>query len=195
MAGNGLIWTGEGNNTRSLTEKYPGKHLNENSSSCVFRLEYGNFSYYLGGDISGGYSKKGIKKAPWNDMQSAVSKVIGSVDVALADHHGYADSMNENLLKALNTKVIVLPIWDLYHPHPNAMQRVVNQGVPHIFPVGITEKRLAEMKEKGLANNIRKDGHIVVRVYKGGKKYQIFVLNDRSLDYEVIYKSKVFKAK
>lgn len=195
VAGNGLIWTGEGNNTRSLTADYPGKHLNENSSSCVFRLEYGDFAYYMGGDISGGYSKKGIKKAPWNDMQSAVSKVIGSVDVALADHHGYADSMNENLLKALNMNALIIPIWDLYHPHPNAMQRVVNHGVPHIFPVGITEKRLAEMKEKGLANNIRKDGHIVVRVYKGGKKYQIFVLNDRSLDYEVIYKSKVFKAK
>ena len=121
--------------------------------------------------------------------------LIGSVDVALADHHGYADSMNENLLKALNTKVIVLPIWDLYHPHPKAMTRIVKQGVPEIFPAGITEQRRNEMNEKGLGANIRKDGHIVVRVYKGGKKYQIFVLNDRSLDYEVIYKSKVFKAK
>lgn len=195
VAGNGLIWTGEGSATRAIADQYPKGHLNENSSSCVFRLDYGDFAYYMGGDISGGYSKKGIKKAPWNDMQSAVSKVIGSVDVALADHHGYADSMNENLLKALNTKVIVLPIWDLYHPHPKAMTRIVKQGVPEIFPAGITEQRRNEMNEKGLGANIRKDGHIVVRVYKGGKKYQIFVLNDRSLDYEVIYKSKVFKAK
>ena len=193
VAGNGLIWTGEGNNTRSLTEKYPGKHLNENSSSCVFRLEYGNFAYYMGGDISGTYSRKG--KNYWNDVQTQVGKVIGQVDVALADHHGYRDSMNENLLKALNTNVIVLPIWDLYHPHPAAMTRIVKQGVPEIFPAGITEQRRQEMNEKGLGDQIRQDGHIVVRVYEGGKKYQIFVLNDRSLDYEVIYKSKVFKTK
>ena len=195
VAGNGLIWTGEGSNTRAIADQYPKGHLNENSSSCVFRLDYGDFAYYMGGDISGGYSKKGVKKSPWNDMQTAVSNVIGTVDVALADHHGYADSMNENLLKALNTKVIVLPIWDLYHPHPKAMTRIVKQGVTEIFPAGITEYRRNEMNEKGLGDGLRPDGHVVVRCYKGGKKYQIFVLNDRSLDYEVIYKSKVFKAK
>ena len=195
VAGNGLIWTGNKTETRAISDQYPKGHLSENSSSCVLRLNYGNFAYYMGGDISGGYSKEAIAKAPWKDMQSAVAKVIGEVDVALADHHGYADSMNENLLKALNTNVIVLPIWDLYHPHPKAMKRIVDNNVPHIYPAGITEARLAEMKEKGLADNIRKDGHIVVRVYEGGKRYQVFVLNDRSLDYEVIYKSKVFKAK
>lgn len=195
IAANGRIWTGEGDKTRSLIpdDAPKGAALNENSSSCVFRLEYGDFAYYMGGDISGTWSRK--KRNMWNDVQTPVSKVFGTVDVALADHHCYRDSTNDNLLKALNMNALIIPIWDLYHPHPNAMQRVVNHGVPHIFPVGITEKRLAEMKEKGLANNIRKDGHIVVRVYKGGKKYQIFVLNDRSLDYEVIYKSKVFKAK
>ena len=147
----------------------------------------------LGGDISGTWSRR--KNNPWNDVQSQVAKVVGEVDVALADHHGFRDSMNDNLLKALNTNVIVLPIWDYSHPHPNAMERIVKNGVPEIFPAGITKARLAEMKEKGLADNIRQDGHVVVRVYEGGKKYQIFVLNDRSLDYEIIYKSKVFKAK
>ena len=195
VAGNGLIWSGKGTATRAIADQYPKGHLNENSSSCVFRLNYGNFAYYMGGDISGGYSKKGVTKAPWNDMQSAVAKVIGKVDVALADHHGYADSMNENLLKALKTNVIVLPVWDLYHPHPKAMKRIVDNGVPFVYPAGITDARLKELQEKGLAGPIREDGHIVIRVFKGGKKYQVFVLNDRSLDYEIIAKSKVFTAK
>ena len=34
-------------------------------------------------------------------------------------------------------------------------------------------------------------GHIVVRVYEGGDRFQVFVLNDRSLDYEVIYRTPV----
>ena len=194
IAGNGRIWTGEGNNTRAVVpaDAPAGSYLNENSSSCVFRLEYGNFAYYMGGDISGTWSKK--KNNPWNDVQSQVSKVIGTVDVALADHHGYRDSMNDNLLNALKTNAIVLPVWDLYHPHPNAMKRIINNGVTEIFPAGMTAENLAKLTEQGLSEGIRPSGHIVLRVYNGGKKYQIFVLNDRSLDYEIIYKSKVFTA-
>ena len=195
VAGNGNIWTGKGSEIRPAIgpDAPEGAALNENSSSCVFRLEYGNFAYYMGGDISGTYSKK--KNNYWIDMQTPVSKVIGTVDVALADHHGYRDSMNDALLKALNANAIVLPVWDLYHPHPNAMKRIIKQGVTEVFPAGMTEENLAKLKDKGLADAIRPAGHIVVRVLKGGKKYQIFVLNDRSLDYEIIYKSKVFTAK
>ncbi len=195
VAGNGKIWTGKGNGVRSvISDDAPeGAALNENSSSCVFRLEYGNFAYYMGGDIGGTYSKK--KNNYWADVQTPVSKVIGNVDVAVADHHGYRDSMNDNLLKALNANAIVLPVWDLYHPHPNAMKRIIKNGVTEVFPAGMTDENLAKLKDKGLADVIRPDGHIVVRVYNGGKKYQIFVLNDRSLDYEILYKSKVFKAR
>ena len=195
IAGNGLIWTGKGSDTHSVipANAPEGAALNENSSSCVFRLEYGNFAYYMGGDISGTYSRKSNNF--WNDVQTPVSKVVGKVDVAVADHHGYRDSMNDNLLKALNPKAIVLPIWDYYHPHPNAMKRIIKSGVTEVFPAGITKARRQEMDEKGLGDVIRPDGHIVVRVYKGGEKYQIFVLNDRSLDYEVIYKSKIYKTK
>jgi hypothetical protein len=159
----------------------------------VFRLEYGNFAYYMGGDIRGTYSSK--KNNYWTDVQTPVSKVIGTVDVAVADHHGYRDSMNDNLLKALNANAIVLPVWDLYHPHPNAMKRIIKNGVTEVLPAGMTEENLAKLTEQGLADPIRKSGHIVIRVFEGGTKYQIFVLNDRSLDYEIIYKSKVFKAK
>ena len=195
IAGNGKIWTGIGNKVRNIVPASAPKWaaLNENSSSCVFRLEYGDFAYYLGGDIGGTYSRK--KNNYWADAQTPVSKVIGTVDVAVADHHGQADSMNKNLLNALNANVIVVPVWDLYHPHPRAMQRIVENGVPMVYPAGITTQRLNELREKGLADPIRKDGHIVVRVFNGGKKYQIFVLNDRSLNYEIIQQSKVFKAR
>ena len=195
IAGNGKLWTGKGSEVRSIiVDGAPeGVTVDENSSSCVFRLEYGNFAYYMGGDIRGTYSSK--KNNYWIDVQTPVSKVIGTVDVAVADHHGYRDSMNDNLLKALNTNAIILPVWDLYHPHPNAMKRIITNGVTEVFPAGMTKENLDKLTSKGLADPIRPSGHIVVRVYEGGKKYQIFVLNDRSLDYEIIYKSKVFKAR
>ena len=195
VAGNGNIWTGKGNEIRPVigADAPAGAALNENSSSCVFRLEYGDFAYYMGGDISGFYSKK--KNNYWLDVQTPVSEVIGNVDVAVADHHGYRDSMNDKLLEALNANAIVLPVWDLYHPHPSAMKRIIKNGVTEVFPAGMTKENLAKLDEQGLADVIRPAGHIVVRVFKGGKKYQIFVLNDRSLDYEIIYKSKVFTAR
>ena len=34
-------------------------------------------------------------------------------------------------------------------------------------------------------------GHIVIRVYEGGKSYQIFILDAYSKDYRVIYKSEI----
>ena len=167
IAGNGKIWTGVGDKTRNVVPASApeGAALNENSSSCVFRLEYGNFAYYLGGDIGGTYSKK--KNNYWIDVQTPVSKVIGTVDVAVADHHGYRDSMNNALLKALNANAIVLPVWDLYHPHPNAMKRIINNGVTEVFPAGMTEENLAKLTEKGLADVLHPAGHIVASTPPG----------------------------
>ena len=195
VCGNGLIWTGEGNGTRNLIpEDAPkGSTLGENNESCGFRLEYGNFAYYTGGDISGVFSRK--KNNHWKDVQSPVGKVVGKVDVALADHHGQTDSMNKNLLEALDAQVIVLPVWDLYHPQPATMKRVW-EVLPEVevYAAGMApQNRYERLGEYG--ERIKKDGHIVVRVYKGGKKFQIFVLNDYSLDYEVLYKSRLFKAR
>ena len=195
IAANGNIWTGKGAETRPLVPANApeGAALNENSSSCVFRLEYGDFAYYLGGDIAGTFSSK--KKNPWNDVQTPVSKLVGTVDVAVADHHCFRDSMNEKLLKALNANAIIFSAWAGSHPHVNAMTRIAKQGVTEVFPAGITSKGRENMDILGFGDIMRPDGHVVVRCYNGGKKYQIFVLNDRSLDYEIIYKSKVFKAK
>jgi len=39
------------------------------------------------------------------------------------------------------------------------------------------------------------DGHIVVRVYEGGGRFQVFVLDDRSEDYRIIYESPVIRSR
>jgi hypothetical protein len=42
-----------------------------------------------------------------------------------------------------------------------------------------------------LWSNFTAWGHIVVRVYEGGQKYQVFVLDADKLDYPIIHKSEV----
>jgi hypothetical protein len=49
----------------------------------------------------------------------------------------------------------------------------------------------APAKKDGMKAN----GHVVVRVYEGGSEFQIFVLNDRSTDYEVIHKTDKYTSK
>ena len=194
IAASGVMWSGKGNETRSIIDYdlYPqATPLNENSSSCVFRLEYGKFSYYFGGDICGSYSRK--KKNYWNDVQTPISKVIGKMDVAVADHHGFSDSMNKNLLDAMKPQSVIIPVWDYYHPQPATMKRITTDPFRQVYAVGMAPDNRERLAEYGRI--IKPEGHSVVRIYKGGKKYQIFVLNDKSLDYEIIYQSEVFSAK
>jgi hypothetical protein len=51
----------------------------------VFRLSYGKFDYYNGGDITG-VPPEG--SAPWLDVETAVAPVVGPVEVHVLNHHG-----------------------------------------------------------------------------------------------------------
>lgn len=72
----------------------------ENSASVVIRIDYGDFSCWLGGDLTGGGTRY--------DMETPVSKVCGDVDVYLANHHGWDDGSNKNLLQTLDPEVCVI---------------------------------------------------------------------------------------
>ncbi len=72
----------------------------ENSASMVLRLDYGDFSCWLGGDLTGAGSRY--------DMETPVSKVCGDVDVYLANHHGWDDGSNQALLDTIDPEVCVI---------------------------------------------------------------------------------------
>lgn len=72
----------------------------ENSSSIVLKVEYGDFSCWLGGDLTGGGNRY--------DMETPVSRVCGDVDVYLANHHGWDDGSNQNLIDAIDPEVCVI---------------------------------------------------------------------------------------
>ncbi|MCB9881567.1 MAG: MBL fold metallo-hydrolase [Planctomycetes bacterium] len=72
----------------------------ENSASIVVRVDYGDFSCWLGGDLTGGGSRY--------DMETPVSRVCGDVDVYLANHHGWDDGSNQNLLDTIDPEVCVI---------------------------------------------------------------------------------------
>ena len=84
----------------STRHKIFGTTNYENSASIVLKVEYGDFSCWLGGDLTGAGGRY--------DMETPVSRVFGDCDVYLANHHGWADSSNSNLMKALDPEVCVI---------------------------------------------------------------------------------------
>ena len=73
----------------------------ENSRSIALRLSYGQFSMWLGGDLTGGASMTA-------DVESAASLACGDVDVYKLNHHGSNTSTNQNLVTRLDPELAVV---------------------------------------------------------------------------------------
>lgn len=204
---NGQLWTGEGFQTRDIVigegEEYQEnlKAMNENRLSCTINISYGNFDYHSGGDIQGSSPNS---TRPWRNVEKFVGEFIGETDVVLANHHAYSDAMYEPFVKAVTPQVCIIPVWDYYHPQPTTLNNMLRGGIDERHPavrdsvnyvfaaglVGSNRERLA-----GDGALVPPDGHVVVRVYEGGDRFQVFVLDDRSLDYQLIYRTPMLKSR
>ncbi len=189
LAGNGTVWTGKGTAAEKQYEGDPAL-FDENVNSCAVRITYGNFRYYNGGDLSGGNWP--IYKSDERDMETAMSKVCGKVDVAKANHHGYYDTCNGAFLNNLSPDVLIIDARSSNHPVPSTMQRMTDHLVwtePGEFYITVDQARKKLGEE--LWSHFKPWGHIVVRVYEGGETYQVFVLDPDNLEYPVKYKSEI----
>src|SRR5690606_22741202 len=102
---NGELWTGVGGQTRSLMPQgLPADsevQLNENKLSIAFRLRYGRFDYFSGGDLSSIDEETSAGPPAWLDVETPVARASGPVDVLKANHHGSWDANSVDFLAAL----------------------------------------------------------------------------------------------
>lgn len=204
---NGQLWTGEGFQTRDIVigegEEYQEnlKAMNENRLSCTINISYGNFDYHSGGDIQGSSPNS---TRPWRNVEKFVGEFIGETDVVLANHHAYSDAMYEPFVKAVTPQVCIIPVWDYYHPQPTTLDNMLRGGIDeghpavrdsvnYVFAVGMVGSNRERLAADG--SLVLPDGHVVVRVYEGGDRFQVFVLDDRSLDYQLIYRTPMLKSR
>ena len=174
IAGNAIVWTGKGMETKTIIPRETV--LDENVYSCSVKISYGNFAYFQGGDTSGTPKKR--------DIETAVADAAGKVDAMSMNHHAYNDSANPYFLSVLRPRIMVIQVWDTWHPHINALTRMTDKSIypdeRQIFATGLHEDNIPRLGE--LANNIvSPQGHTVIRVTGGGTKYRVFVL-DSSLE-------------
>ena len=74
----------------------------ENSSSVGWRIDYGDFQMWMGGDLTGGGNST-------TDVESSVGPLVGDVDVYQVNHHGSRTSTNSNWVNALSPEFSVIP--------------------------------------------------------------------------------------
>jgi beta-lactamase superfamily II metal-dependent hydrolase len=185
LASNGQVWTGVGNNVRnhfppleSIPEnQYPG----ENACSSAFRLSYGSFDYFNGGDLTTG------APGSWQDIETPVGLVAGPVEVCIANHHAYYDAMGTLFLQAVRPRVHIIQVWAPSHPSPSVLARMMSNwtypGPRDIFATNTMEETRVV---SGRMDNLKsQQGHIVVRVSPGGEEYMIYILDDSEENFKV----------
>ena len=191
IAANGVVWTGKGSASRNTVP--PLKSLKrsnypiENNLSLVFRISYGPFDYYTGGDLSNKPGETESQPADWKDIESAVGQATGPVDVMKANHHGSWDANSVSLLSKLRPRVIVVDARADGHPAQNTYERMWSKrvwpGERDIFITNLSPATRATTYDSKHAKSSQ--GHVVIRVAPGGKSYRVFVLDDDNEDLRV----------
>ena len=185
IAANGVVWTGKGIETATAfpdSSAFVGKGKvdqpspSENSLSTVFKLTYGDFDYFAGGDVS----HNGDEYFSWKDVETPIADVVGCVEVMKANHHGCWDANNDYILEKLSPLSIILTVWRTTQPTGGIAKYFspkVNGGNTDLFITHLepeTEEKLGADMAKVASKD---DAHIVVRVNPDGKTYYIYVIN------------------
>ena len=176
-------WNGEVSIHKFKENEYPG----ENKLCCGIRITYGEFDLYTGADIPGiDYAGK----SDFQEMDALVAPVIGAVDVATLNHHGNRDSQSEYYVRTIRPRVWIGQSWTSNHPGNEVLRRITSPylypGERDIFTNFFHPANRTVVSERLMKNYKSTSGHIVVRVYPKGSEYDIFVLNDRSVEKEIM---------
>ncbi len=181
--------------TVSIRKYKEGEYPGENDLACGIRISYGKFHFYTGADIPGiNY----IGGSDFHSMEALAAPVIGPVDVATLDHHGNRDSQNEYFVRTIRPRVWIGQSWSANHPDEEVLRRITSQdvypGERDLFTNFMHPANKTVLSKKFLKYYKSFSGHIVVRVYPKGERYDVFVLNDKSTDRKVLacyhYKSR-----
>lgn len=197
IAANGYVWTGAGTESRN---RFPEGILpSENNCSLAFRLSYGAFRYFNGGDMAGFLPAN----APaWTEMESAVAWVTGPVDVHDLNHHASPDAANAFFLSVLRPRVHIVSVYAASQPAPDVLRRLISERVyPGPRDVFLTNAHWPGRREHlvqlyGEADTVwlleqiervaAKQGHVLVRVAGGGASYRVIVIDDRTEEGAVL---------
>lgn len=181
---NCVYWDGKDGTVDYAPEYIRREHsaadqVSENSLSLGFRLEYGRFAAYFGGDID------------YPDYESRLAAVIGRVDVCKMNHHGCPTSMGADLCRALQARLYLASTWS---PNQITDRNLVNMTSRELYPGDryLCPGFLPEVKrlEYGgcpfMRDFLPHQGHTVVKVAEDGASWEFFVLTAEDESMEIL---------
>ena len=178
---NGDVWTGQGEESASrfpaISTLSPEEYPSENMCCLSFRIQYGGFRYYTGGDLE---CDTNYGSSLWRDIETPVAQAAGPVNVAVANHHGYVNAVGAAFVQKLQPQAFIVIGWDSAHPTiptlDNMLSKRLYPGNRDIFATALKEENLVATRR--LSEITSGNGHVVVRVEPGGAAYQILVLDN-----------------
>lgn len=188
IVANGVVWTGVGTNVRSHfppVETVPDDLPSENMSSLGFRLSYGGFDYFTGGDLPG---LPPAGSPAWRDIETPVAPAVGPVDVNVLNHHGFIDAENAFFIQTLRPRINIIQSWVAAHPSHSTLSRLQSTRL-YPGPRDFFSTNMKEETKVVIGSAVEKfksqQGHIVIRVQPGGDAYFIYILDDSSESFKI----------
>lgn len=164
IAANGDVWGGAHVDTTTSAQE-------ENSRSMVLRLDYKDFSMWLGGDLTGGASST-------SDVEGPAGLACGDVDVYKVDHHGSNTSTSTNLVSRIDPELAIVSagVGNSYgHPTGTVTNRL-NQAAA---------ARALLCTTSGAASIIGFAACGNIRIDTDGERYRVTAQNGDCLDFYV----------
>lgn len=109
----------DGKLSNGSTVNISGSSQLENSSSIGFRVDYGDFQMWMGGDLTGGGNGT-------TNVESSAAPLVGDVDVYQANHHGSRTSSNSTWISNLQPEFTVIPCGST-NPYGYPKQEVIDR--------------------------------------------------------------------
>ncbi|EHQ25922.1 ComEC/Rec2 family competence protein [Mucilaginibacter paludis] len=186
---NGSIWSGheDGISTCFTQEQILEKgKFNENPLSNAIKISYGPFTYYAGGDNTG---YEGDFYPGRRDVETPMAKAIGKVEAMTLNHHGNRDANNDAFIKTLSPKIVVEQSWCSDQPGQELAFRLTQKNTSgdsiQVFNTYMQPETRAYLGF-WIAKTFKSlEGHVLIRVMKGGETYEIYLLDDRSTTLKV----------
>ncbi len=147
----------------------PALAQEENARSLVMRIDYGDFSMWIGGDLTGGGNSTA-------DIEGAAALACGDVDVYKLNHHGSNTSTSINLISQLDPELAIVSCGtgNVYgHPTTTITNRI-NQALASRALLSTT---------RGSANTIGFSVTGDLRIDTDGYRYRATAQNGDFLDF------------
>ena len=183
ICANGVCWTGEGENVfdyaGAFVKATGKKKLCQNSLSMGFRIDYGPFSFFTGGDVSRDFAGPDGKTV---DYEGLVGHVTGPVTVCKANHHSTRDAMRASFCREVKAAAYVINVWCPRHICDCNMaggmaSRDLYPGGRWVFPTFIPEEPPRIYAGKDWWRDVAPTGgHVVVKVAPGGTSWKVYLL-------------------